>query len=521
MWVADGGNNRVLRFPLDPVSGEIAESPDIVLGQVDFNSVETGDGLDELHAPSAVRFDNDGKAYVVDTVNDRVLVYEPPFESGMKATSESGSQFHRPTSLEIDPDGRGVWVHDSGNNMVELWDPTGSSVLKVLGKRTYRPDHHCGSTLDELPGAPHMCPSAGGIGIDRLGNILIPSFVGRSEVFRFPVPFDEDLGGQAGRADRRLFFPPIGANFNDDRGLHSARGVAVWQDQLIVSDIGRLMFWNGLNELSSGRTADGAVGDKFFFEDGLKCCGRIKVDTSGRLWTLGFEGRSFLDVYELPLTDYSVPLHTIWKSQAEFPVLGTNEEVIVGGRVFGLAPVGAGEFLWLSDTDNHRVLRIRDPITNPVVDVVLGQEDASSTRCNRDRFRAGDRPAVRLGSNGDVLCFPGALSLDRLGNLYVSDHSLEVDGNKRLLVFSASSFPSTSSTAIFAPNAVKILVRATAEPSNLSSQSWDESLVITPSERILLAATWETAFDSANRMVVGYNAYSDSVPDSSASMTIH
>ena len=144
MWVADGGNSRVLRFPLDPASGEIAKAADLVLGQDDFNSMETGSTLDRMHAPSAVRLDGNGKVYVADTVNDRVLVFEPPFESGMDASFEFGSQLHHPTSIEIDPLGRGIWIHDSGNRMVELWDPTGTSILKVLGKRAYRPDRECG-----------------------------------------------------------------------------------------------------------------------------------------------------------------------------------------------------------------------------------------------------------------------------------------------------------------------------------------------------------------------------------------
>ena len=78
--------------------------------------------------------------YVADTINDRILVFKPPFESGMEADSEFGSGYHRPTSLEIDPSGRGVWVVDAGNNMIQLWDETGSSVLQVLGRDTYRPD---------------------------------------------------------------------------------------------------------------------------------------------------------------------------------------------------------------------------------------------------------------------------------------------------------------------------------------------------------------------------------------------
>ena len=512
MWVADGGNNRVLRFSVDQASGEISKTPDLVLGQVDFTSAERRRSLDGLHGPSAVRFDQSGALYVADTINDRVLVFEPPFESGMKADRTLGSRFHRPTSVEIDPDGNGVWVLDAANNMVELWDATGSSVLKVLGKGSYQPTRDCGSPRWELPRSPHMCPIAGSIGIDAQGNVLVPVFLATADVFRFPADADESMaeGPDIGLADRRLFYPPPDTNFTDRSGMESARGVVALNDQLIVSDIKRLMFWNGLETLTNGRPADGVIGDEFEVGEGTYCCGRIKADAAGRLWVLGFEGRYFLDVFQLPLTKSSVPLHTIWKESASFPVLGTMERTALGGRIFGLAPAGNGEHLWLSDTDNHRVLRIRDPLTNPVVDVILGQPNANGRECNRGRFAAADRAALDSGRHNDVLCFPGALSIDRLGNLYVSDHALEADGNKRLLVFPPSVTQPSNSQPVVGPHATKQFLRSGQGP-NSPWGDYRNPMAMMRLRRInsgnLTAATWEPAFDSANRMVVGYNAY--------------
>ena len=516
MWVADGGNNRVLRFSIDRVYGEISKTPDIVLGQVDFTSAKPGKALDKLHAPSVVRFDQSGALYVADTVNNRVLVFEPPFESGMQADRRFGSKFHRPTSVEIDPAGNGVWVLDGGNNMVELWDSTGTSVLKtvlkILGKDSYQPTRHCGSPRWELPRSPHMCPIAGSLGIDAQGNVLVPVFLATADVFRFPADANqrEADGPDIGRADRRLFYPPPNANFKDRRGMQSTSGVVAVNDQLIVSDHARLMFWNRLNTLESGQTADGVVGDDFFVDNWPDCCGRIKTDRSGRLWVLGIEGKRYLDVYELPLTEYSVPIHTIWTNEDTFPVLGTEVRITLGPRIFGLAPGGNGERLWLSDTDNHRVLRIRDPLTNPVVDVILGQGNANGRQCNRGRFPAADRTAIDSGLHNDGLCFPGALSIDRLGNLYVSDHSLEVNGNRRLLAFPPSVMQNSDSQAVFGPHATKAFLRSGQGSGNLWGDDRNRTAVMRL-KRInsgpLTAATWEPAFDSTNRMVVGYNAY--------------
>ena len=234
----------------------------------------------------------------------------------------------------------------------------------------------------------------------------------------------------------------------------------------------------------------------------------MKVDSAGRLWSLGFEGWSFLDIYQLPLTKYSAPIHTIHTQETAFPVLGSDAEITLGNRVFGIAPVRSGQFLWLSDTDNHRVLRIRNPMTAPVVDVILGQTDPDGTRCNRGQttqkhgwIREKDDP------NENMICSPGSLSFDRFGNLFVSDHALEVEGNWRLLMFTREQFHIDNTSTIFAPSAAKMFTTHRGlfghEPERWERDAKIKREYYGP----LNTATWEAAFDSANRMVVGYNSY--------------
>ena len=82
-----------------------------------------------------------------------------------------------------------------------------------------------------------------------------------------------------------------------------------------------------------------------------------------------------------------------------------------------------------------------------------------------------------------MLCVPGAISLDKKGNLFVSDHMIEISGNHRLLMYPP--FPNDLSTMIFAPKATK----------EFPFQGDQKHL------------TFEPAFDSQNIMVVGYNPY--------------
>ena len=503
LWVADGGNNRVLRFPVDPKTGEPATTANLVLGQPGFSHARPGSSLQKLHAPSALAIGSDGSVYVADTGNNRIMLFKPPFTSGKPAIREFGSQFSRPTSLNMDPAGQGLWVNDSGNSMIELWEIATESVSQVLGKASYEPDGQCRSQVF------FRCEGAGGIGLDGRGNILASLSGFGQDIFLFRSPASG--GGTVSEPNRRLFSRANNKyNHIGTKGVDSVRGVAVWGDQLIVSDIRRLLFWNGLDGLTSGQPADGVVGDETYPARWPDCCGRIKVDAAGRLWVLDFEGRGYIDVYQLPLTEHSVPIHTIWKDEVDFPVLGTEDRIALGNN-HGIAPVGRGEFLWLSDTDRHRIVRIRDPLTNPVVDVVLGQENAQGILCNR---AVHPRPPARLGRadlsppTPNTLCFPGALSIDRLGNLYVSDHVLALVGNQRLLMFSASSIPTRNTSAVFAPDAAKIFTESAVQTAGLRFPAWMPDGMVDPHRPWAgSAATWETAFDSWNRMAVGYNAY--------------
>ncbi|MGQ9585843.1 MAG: hypothetical protein ACUVXG_10650 [Anaerolineae bacterium] len=498
LWVADGGNNRVLRFPKDPATGVIAKVADLVFGQTDFTSASPGSTLNKLNSPSALRFGPQGWLYVADTGNNRILIFKPPFATGMSAALTFGSQFREPNGLEMDLFDGGVWVNDFGNMMIELWDWDGVTVKKVLGKDTYKPDGTCGWWLC------YGCPACGGgLGIDNQGNIL-PSVYGYTQdVLVFSAPIPTPRPGVVYQPDKRFFYPPEGYNYMGRKGLRSGTGVAIYADQLVVADHGRLLFWNHLRSLVNGKPADGMIGNSEFSYH-APCCGRLKTDAAGKLWVQHARG---IDVYQLPLTTASVPLRTLqmpsltlptdfalrppsdWLPRTVMtpsvvlPVLGGGH-VTLGTSITGLAPVGEGELLWISDVDNHRVLRIRNPLSTPLVDVVLGQVDTSGNQCNR-----GLVPPPNTGTDqvaaADMICYPGALSLDQFGNLYVSDHTLEVLGNWRLLIFDHTLFPPTIATPIFAPPATKVFPFRDNQP----------------------AITWEPAFDSTNRMIVGYNGY--------------
>ena len=143
LWVADGGNNRVLRFNASVLTDSATNSPsaDIVLGQPDFNSREPlsiqnqQDALtkSKFQFPSGLAFDANGRLYVADNI--RVIVFQPPFRSSMEGVRVLGlyvnTQGNRPSVNEFtltQPEGLFVsngalFVIDAATHRIVKFDP--------------------------------------------------------------------------------------------------------------------------------------------------------------------------------------------------------------------------------------------------------------------------------------------------------------------------------------------------------------------------------------------------------------
>ena len=490
LWVTDNQNNRVLRFPFDPATGRPAHEADLVLGQPDFSSWLPGSTLERMHAPAAVRVDAEGVVYVADSLNGRILVFRPPFTSGMAAGSTLGSGFRLPTGLELNPAG-GLWVSDRLNNQLLRLDTATGEARKVLFKDVKDDSGTCGGNYvgdgpnffsegdNAFVASYNVCDSAGSIGVDADGNVFVAGSSFVQDVWRFPGPIPDPRPGIAHSADARLFPPFQFATHNEigTSGIFSARGVAVARGQLVVADAGRLLFWNNSETLRNGQPADGFVGAPNARVQFSPAFGRIREDDRSRLWAI--RGDRIL-VYSLPLTTGQEPRLTL---ASPLPVLGGG--TVAWDRLDGLAPDRRGEFLWLTDTSHSRVFRVRDPLDHPLVDIVLGQTSLGGTECNQGRGLAAP--------SRDSLCRPGAVVLDHKGNLWVSDHSLEVEGNRRLLEFDARLFHGRPKEARLALPASRVFGTGGSFTG--------------PSCQDPLCGPWEPAFSRHGHMVVGLNGF--------------
>ncbi|MEO8130609.1 MAG: hypothetical protein ABI822_26140, partial [Bryobacteraceae bacterium] len=173
LYVADAGNNRILRYPKPTVSTDDPKNPDMVIGQTSFgtNTANAG-GISEktiaLSAPgvlsrSSMIFDKDGNLWFSDTLNNRVLRYPvAALNSGANAPAADVviGQFsfnvstppalgndtlnnaarlnkavvYQPSGLAFDPTGR-LYVCDSLARCLVFAGPlvTGSSAVRILG----------------------------------------------------------------------------------------------------------------------------------------------------------------------------------------------------------------------------------------------------------------------------------------------------------------------------------------------------------------------------------------------------
>ncbi len=456
LWVADNKNNRVLRFP--PGSN----SANLVLGQDSFNSNVAGSGLNNLFSPASVRVNQNGEVYVADYQNARILKYINPSTGSMG--SVFGASINFVSGLDFDPIDTGkIWVASKADNVYQQFDETSGVVTKTLGVSGN------GNIINN--------PS-GSLGIDSVGNyyVGVPGGDYGNDVVYFPKD------GPYNAPTKRLFDGKNVVNKRDASGLWGASGVVIAGDQLIVQDgFYRILFWNDPGNFTSGKPADGILETT-----DLSTTVSSKNGAGGEIWSIAASNNYLyvartkhdkpvrVETYHLPLTLGQLPEVNYLKFP--FNVLGGGQ-INLGSRndasFFGLQPAADDSYLWLSHFDTNRVFRVRNPLTNPEVDVILGQDDLTSTSCNRGA-------AAISGATPNSLCLPGSLAFDKFGNLYVSDHSLEIQGNMRLLIFGSNLIPTNNASVIYAPSPTFI-------KNNI--------------------AAWKPAFDSNNRMVLGYNPY--------------
>lgn len=263
LYVADSKNNRVLGW--NDVSAYVSAQPaDIALGQPDLfsykcnNGVAGGDvaglGPDSLCGPARMAVDQKGNLYVADLGNNRVLVYNTPFnaasgEPGAGDTSAdfvygqggafttmncnldgaSATSLCNPAAVALDGAGN-IYIADAGNNRVLEFAKAGNPPVAsdALANRSYGQgavsdfsDTQCADGVgQDPPPSNHGLCNPGGVALDTAGNLFIADS-GNSRVMEIDAPLEGTQAatrvfGQAGN------FTASGCN----QGTSSAPGAS-------------------------------------------------------------------------------------------------------------------------------------------------------------------------------------------------------------------------------------------------------------------------------------------------------
>lgn len=533
LWVADGANNRVLRFPTN------GDTADLVLGQNDFTSNYStacvGDGQTPLTKylcrPKSVRINpTTGQLFVLDwPVPDtvvRVLIYNAPFTNGMEPSevliggrnSIYPYNFNRSVGLEFDPNlPNGFWMSDWNNNRtIFLTKVSGKwTITKAIGQPNLTKTE-CGGYDTECSGTSgppwicHACQSGGGIGIDNAGNYYVSDKF-QNLVFRMPGPIPDGIQtgiGKQAKADAILFLPNnVDSLWNSQPNKISLKGTTTenfiklitytdGKTQMFLADQMRVLFWNDYaSKPDQNSSADGYLYQPNDDVNSGSFAGPFDTDGKNHVF-IGHQDK--IDIFDGPVITKQAPSQTI----------GPTIKLRFGGtinidRITGMAYDKTNNVLWVADNTSHRVLRISNPLDsqNLMVDMVLGQPNINSTYANRGK----DGPDAFPGCPhvvADGFANLEKIKLDLHGNLYIADGSHEgwQCSNNRMLEYDASDLQPDPSTNFFA-NGVKVPKRVYGAKDFISKG--DNNPVSNPFPKTPISVS----FDGANHMMMVVDGY--------------
>jgi len=491
---------------------DVVLGQDVFNTKVTITSDTLRSDYEHLQYPVAVRVDSDGRVFVLDSRvgegSDKyygvLFVYVPmpgldaygrfQYQNGASPATHLSDYLIQPHGLELDAPATygtgGIWILDKHLQQLLLFVEDSPSTLKFEAKKVLLRDVPVATWTPVAPGVVGDDPTSnifqdqngfqisawgllvgdydGSPGVDWKGNVYFPCNR-YNDVARFPRPIPGFTPGIAHSADAMLFkqigmgqmnsqttLSFSGADVGLAIGVGSRSGLPV--SQLLVSTRNKILFWDlppeGIRAVTTATEPTGYasfVPVTFISEEMFQ---RIATDSQSHLWALTREETTGLVVsairrFDLPLSG----------GEPGTQVVGMNLKTVSGEVIndwsnfttvknpwgFDKNGIAVEEregrvYLWVTDKKGNRVFRIRDPLTaDPRVDIILGQSNAYSMTANQP-------DAVPSALN---LAGPGAVAFDHSNNLYVSDYSLEQDGNGRLLRYDGRAFDWTGNTVLY------------------------------------------------------------------------
>ena len=435
LYVADAGNNRILRYPAPFTQTTELLAVDLIIGQLNINGRNANQGLaaptektlalsnGSNASRTGMAFDKDGNLWVSDPVNNRVLRFPASAlvagqnapaadvvlgqldfvsRSLPAATPQTAKNLTvNPSGLAFDPQGR-LYVADNLNRVLVFTSLlTGASAARILGVIP--------STL-QVPNPPVLNDTTLGSTVN--GTLNPPEaifFVGNN-------PFVVDRGNA-----RILKFDPFD-QWPAEATTFSPKAIAVTgQANFLLNRSNQ-----GLPQ-PSAQTFSGPVQARTQSES----TGIASAAVAGNDLYVADAGNNRVLIFPQQTGGTFTAANRLL-GQVDFQYYSPN---LIEGREFFFQGAGGSAIvdtqsdpprLFVSDPPNNRVLGFKDYRTVKAgdrADLVLGQPDFFSAVTN---YPTNDPNIL----NDQGLSFPEGLAIDSKGDLWVADF-----GNARVLRF--------------------------------------------------------------------------------------
>lgn len=457
LWVADSGNNRVLRYPVAVLkSGQNGPAADLVLGQADFVSNTAGNSRTSksaLSRPTSVAFDAAGRMLVADGLA-RVLVYAPAPATNTPALRILGvdttqnaprlSAINVGGPISAVATGSNVVVLDSAANRILVYQAIDSwpneltqfspTAVAVVGQATFT-DFQANEKAEATAGSvaePADAALAGG-----------ELFVADAANNRVLV-YSSNAGGLAATASRvigQLDFPDTAPNLVEGKEFNLAgsltsgiSGSAILDltatpAHLYVADSGnnRILGFNDFRHAIQGQKADIVIGQPDFSRtttnyptgdpaqpnaQGLSGPTSLALDSAGNLYVSDTFNSRILR-FPAPFASGTKTLETadLVIGQASFTstVTDPTERTMSAPISIAFTTNGADNsktdgYLVAADVNHNRVLFFPKPFSNGMsATKVIGQPSFNSTATSGDVTRLNSPRGVAVDPNDHVV----------------------------------------------------------------------------------------------------------------------
>lgn len=438
LYVADGGNNRVVRYPAPFSQNTDLLAIDLIIGQHDFSGRSPNEGLAAPNAKTlafssggsiartGLAFDGAGNLWVADPQNNRVLRF-PAAALAPQAGNEPSAdlvlgQFdfssrsqppnaHRndknflsaPSGIAFDPQGR-LYVPDSQNRVMVFTPPfiSGALAARIMGVVL---------PTAQQPNPPSINETT--LGSQTANGVHPPEavfFVGNN-------PFVVDTGNA-----RIVKFAPFDSWSAETATVISPPAIAVTGQPDLLS--------NRSNRGQPAPSADSLSGP-VLAHVGFEAAGPVAaVVADNDLYVVDAGNNRVLVFPQQAGATFTTANRVLGQLDFKF-----NAPNLIEGREFYFQAVGGGAVidartdpphLYVSDPGNNRVLGFKDYRTvkpGDRADLVIGQPDFLTSMINYPK-----NDPTQISEQG--LSFPEGVAIDANSDLWVAD-----TGNGRVLRF--------------------------------------------------------------------------------------